>query len=308
MQSLVDELALPGAALVLIREGEICYARAFGGYTLERRVPVASAAKWVSGAVIASLIERGVLHLDDQVGEYLEAFSGEKAMITLRQLLAHTSGLPTRESPCLRHGDVTLQACAAEIAQMPLEMPPGAAFAYGENSFQVAGAIAEIATGQSWGRLFEALVAQPLGMNASDYEGMTRTASRVTNPRVGSGLRTTAMDYAAFLAMLIKGGSSNGRRVLQPETIKRMGEDHTFGVPIHASPNVYPGAGYGLGCWRELLGQDTPTLLLSSPGAFGCIPWIDTARQVAGVLLTRDAYHRIAPRARALQALVTTLW
>ncbi|MDW8395855.1 MAG: serine hydrolase domain-containing protein [Anaerolineae bacterium] len=307
MQKLVADLSLPGAVLVLVKDGQIGYARAFGGYTLDRRVPVASAAKWVSGAIFARLLEQGVLHLDDQVGDYLEAFSGEKAKLTLRQLLAHTSGLPTRESPCLRRGDISLQACAAEIAQMPLESRPGTAFAYGENSFQVAGAMAEVATGQPWAQLFETLIAQPIGMVSSDYEGMTRSPFAPTNPRIGSGLRTTAMDYAGFLTMLLNDGSFGGRQVLQPTTVKLIGEDHTFGARVRASPNLHSAAGYGLGCWREESDQNAHAVTLSSPGAFGCFPWLDRARGVAGILLTRDAYHRIAPRAHMLQALVAAL-
>lgn len=301
VEAMVQGIPLSGASLVLLKAGEVVYQRAFGGYTLDRVLPVASATKWVTGAVIAALIERGVLHLDDAVGEYIEAFTGEKARITLRQLLAHTSGLPHTEAPCLKQSHLSLAQCVDLIAQLPLAAPPGSIFAYGENSFQVAGRMAEVATGRSWAELVRLLIAEPLGWQHSVYLGMGTEAS---NPRLGSGLRTTAGEYAAFLSLILNEGLYRGRRVLQAETVALMCADHTFGAPVRASPNQFASYGYGLGCWRDEVDEAGNAWQLSSPGAFGCTPWVDFRHRIAGVLIVRDSYHRIAPLAHQLQRLV----
>ena len=62
VQNLVTSAHLPGAAVLIVRNGEPIYQQAFGNYTLQQRVPVASATKWLSAAVIARLVDR-----DDQV-------------------------------------------------------------------------------------------------------------------------------------------------------------------------------------------------------------------------------------------------
>jgi len=57
-------------------------------------VAIASASKWLSGAVILSLADEGYFSLDDTVGTYLPIFTeNEKGHITIRQAFSMTSGL-----------------------------------------------------------------------------------------------------------------------------------------------------------------------------------------------------------------------
>ena len=60
MQALVDDYALDGASLRVDTAGSVVYRRAFGGYTLDTRVPIASASKWLSALTIARLVEHGL--------------------------------------------------------------------------------------------------------------------------------------------------------------------------------------------------------------------------------------------------------
>ena len=55
---------------------------------------IASVSKAFSGAVALSLVERGVLSLDDTIGELLPGFNPDWDDVTLRELLNHTSGVP----------------------------------------------------------------------------------------------------------------------------------------------------------------------------------------------------------------------
>jgi CubicO group peptidase (beta-lactamase class C family) len=62
--------------------------------------------------------------LDDQVSKYLPEFTGDKASITIRQLFAHTSGLPP-EARCRNDKrTMTLEQCASEISRMQLRSAP----------------------------------------------------------------------------------------------------------------------------------------------------------------------------------------
>ena len=302
VESLLREVPLAGAALVVSRGERVVHARSYGALTLEARLPVASASKWVSAAIIATLIDDGTLHLDERASDYIGSFGDDKATITLRQLLAHTSGLPKGEAPCVSDAASTLEACADAIAHLPMSAMPGVQFAYGENSYQVAGRMAEVATGTAWHDLFIERIAAPLGMTATDYamRSVDDGIVPIANPRISSGLRSTARDLSYYTRMMASGGAG----VLRPETIALMFEDQTFGAPVTFSPNLFPGQGYGLGVWRERVNEWGRAIQVSSPGAFGTTPWVDVELGLGGVFICRNAYGRMAAPVREVQRLV----
>lgn len=299
IEQLIATTPLNGASLLVAHRDQVIYQRAFGAYALDAQIGIASASKWIAGAVIASLIGDGTLHLDERASDYLMSCNGDKTDITLRQLLAHTSGLPHGESPCAGRALPTLAMCADEIAHHPLAAQPGSVFAYGESAFQVAGRVAEVATGRPWQELFRERLAAPLRMRMSDYGGRDGRGLRV-----GSGMRSTLRDYGNFVRMIANGGVFDGARVLAPEIVALMHEDHTFGAPVTYSPNLFPGPGYGLGVWRDLADARGRVVQVSSPGASGFTPWVDFRRGLACVFLVRDSYRRMAEPVHALQRLV----
>ena len=303
---LVREVPLAGAALFIAQDGDVLHQRCHGAHDEQTRMAVASASKWVSAAVIATLIDDGTLHLDERVSDYIESFGGDKSAITLRQLLAHTSGLPKGETACVNQPQAALADCADEIAGLPMAAAPGTVFAYGENSFQVAGRMAEVAAGKSFEKLFRERLAEPLGMTHSDWAYRSREAGqvRVSNPRLGSGLRSTLHDLGRFAMMLSNAGVVDGARVLHSQTVSMMFEDHTFGLPVAFSPNAFPGPGYGLGCWRDIADAQGRAVQLSSPGAYGTTPWVDVRRGLACVFMCRNAYARMAAPIHQLQQLI----
>lgn len=277
-----------GAALVLVQDGKVIYRKAFGRYGADSVVPIASATKWYSGALLMTLVDAGKLSLDDTVGKFFPSVRGAKAGITVRQLFSHTSGVAT-DAPCLNREDVSLADCAESVLGLPLEFAPGTAFAYGGGSMQVAGRIAEIAGGMLWDTLFRRNIAEPLGMTGTHYDGLGQTI----NPRIAGGAASSADDYAKFVTMILQRGVYQGRRVLSVESVAEMQKDQTFGVPIIYTPyenyesidSALRETRYGIGEWRESVDPESGALLeVSSQGAFGFSPWVDLSRDYAGVL------------------------
>ena len=308
VQTLVASAGLPGAAVLIVRNGEPIYQRAFGNYTLDQRVPIASASKWLSAAVIARLVERGVLRWDDRIERYLPNAPADKRAITLRQLFSHTSGLTGAAAFCLSDPTASMQACVDNILATPLLYAPGRGFLYGGNSMQVAGRMAEIASGLRWDDLFRAEVAQPLGLTQTDYGffSMAPGYVEISNPRIAGGARSTLTDYGRVLQAFLERGSVNGAQWLSPALIDQMAEDQSRGAPVIETP--LPGAlGYGIGQWIERVDANGRASLLSSPGAFGFYPVIDHAAGFAGVFLVNSDLSAVATPVSALWADVRSI-
>src|SRR6476661_2459552 len=89
---------VPSASIAIVRDGQIAYTRAYGkaSATLPARpdlpYQIASNSKQFTAMAILLLEDEGKLSLDDHVAKFLPGISGGDR-ITIRQLLAHTSGI-----------------------------------------------------------------------------------------------------------------------------------------------------------------------------------------------------------------------
>lgn len=276
---------LPGAALLVVRDGNVLHEAYYGEYDAETVVPIASASKWLAGALVLALVDRKTLALDEPVSKYVTEFTGDKATITVRQLFDHTSGLPSESGE--RGGPLsTLERAARDLARVKLVSPPGRVFRYGGDAMQVGGRVVEIAGGASWNELFQKHVAQPLGLEHTQWGrfGLSR------NPQIAGGASATLVDYGRFVRMLLAGGELDGKRVLSESAVRELVTDRTGDAEI-ASVELtrrVGSRGYGVGCWVERKDARGVTTAASSPGAFGFWPYVDFEQRVAVIWMICD--------------------
>jgi CubicO group peptidase (beta-lactamase class C family) len=290
---------LGGCALLLIEDDKVIYRKSFGRYGADKVVPIASASKWLSGALIMTLVDEGKLSLDDTVSKYVPEFGADKSNITIRHLFAHTSGLPP-EARCRNDKRTTLESCTSEIARMQLRAAPGEEFYYGGVSIHVGGRIAEIVSGKSWHELFAEKIAGPLGMTQTDFLAYGPTS----NPRPAGDAKSSADDYGRFLQMILQRGRFDGKQILSAASVLDIHKDQTGSARIaytiyekHAArdPSL-PLARYGVGVWREKVDEANKQLReASSQGALGFSPWVDVERNLAGVLSVQSSFSRVLP-------------
>jgi CubicO group peptidase (beta-lactamase class C family) len=309
-QFLLNQPQVPGAVLVIEKNGVPIYQRAFGAYTINQFVPIASATKWPTSVLAAMLADRGLVGLDDPVGMYIPEFNTpEYAGITVRRCLSHTAGLPNG-SDAISTSSITLAEAAVQIAAEGLrtgpggiDVPPGSDFCYGGVSMQVSGRVAEIVGGAPYNDLIRDELFTPLGMTQSGFGDL-----QGENPRIAGGMSSTVPEYLRLLTMLLNSGVFRGERLLSAAMVDEILADQTFGVPITCSPaQVFnPGSRYGLGNWRLRMGPGDSQLISSSPGAFGCTPWIDRQRDVVGVfmILVNEGYQLTGNLVNSLQGQV----
>lgn len=297
-QDLLTAFPATGSSCVQVdQRGVLQYRAAAGSYTLQTVVPIASATKTLSAAVLMSLVDSGLLSLNDTVGQWLPEWNtGARAAITLRMCFTHTAGLPAA-SPAVGDDTITLRTAAMQIANVPLQYAPGSGFLYGGVSMHVAGAVCEVAAGQSWNQLFQQRIATPLGMTATDFGAFGSTA----NPRIAGGARSNLADFAAFVDMLRNRGTRNGVQVLTPASVDEMLLAQTVGVPVIETPHP-DNAPYGIGTWIERRDAQGHTLLAEAAGAFGFIGWVDRAHDASGVFLVRNSNDQTFPYMKRIWA------
>src|SRR5207249_3377249 len=95
----------------------------------------------------------------------------------------------------------TLKESVEHIIPLPPASDPGARFDYGGLAMQVAGRMAELATGKDWETLFQEETAQPLGMQHTHFTPVD-TEQGGHAPMLGGGARASLHDYANFLSMI----------------------------------------------------------------------------------------------------------
>lgn len=122
------------------------------------RADLASLTKVAVAAVAHALADVGAIDLDRPTARGF----------TLRQLIAHTSGLPA-ESDVWRRGDLRPAQRLQRALDSPLETPPGTVFRYSCVGFVTLGHLLEEATGQGLDSLVEEFVSGPLGIRALDW-------------------------------------------------------------------------------------------------------------------------------------------
>lgn len=132
------------------------------------RWDLASVTKPIVGLAVMSLVESGHLTLDDTIAEHLKDYAGtDKAMITVRQLLTHTSGLPG-QVPLFR-SHTTRDGMLTAIRELPLLSPPDTDVVYSSQGFIVLGLIAEAASGLRLDKLVGQRVSDPVAMTATTF-------------------------------------------------------------------------------------------------------------------------------------------
>jgi CubicO group peptidase (beta-lactamase class C family) len=178
-----DKVDSPGCALGVIQDGSFIYRRGYGAASLELGVPLSPASVFYMGSVskqftAASVVlaaEQGFLALDDDIRKYIPELPDYGHVITLRQMLHHTSGF---------RDFLTLLAFAGRDAgtihsekeiidliahQKGLNNVPGEAYLYSNTNYFLLGVVVKRAAGKSLAQFAAENIFQPLGMAHTRY-------------------------------------------------------------------------------------------------------------------------------------------
>jgi CubicO group peptidase (beta-lactamase class C family) len=169
----------PGCAVGLAKDGKPLYARGYGLANLEYRVPLTdstvlesgSVAKQFTASALVLLAQDGKLSLDDDIRKYLPEVPDFGRVITIRNLLTHTSGLRDQWGllgieglgPGTQvHSPLTTLDLIAH--QKMLNFPPGSAYLYSNSGYALAGLIVQRVSGKTLNAFTQERLFHPLGM------------------------------------------------------------------------------------------------------------------------------------------------
>jgi len=272
---------------------------------------IASMTKPMTAAAVMILVDERKVKLDEPVATYLPEFRGlvlatgakPARLITVRDLLAHASGLPFKsplEAPTL--DCLPLADAVRSYAHLKLLFEPGTGYQYSNAGINTAGRIIEVVSGMPFEEFLTSRLFEPLGMRDTTFHPTAAHVARVATayrhrddgslepvpidqlkypldgpgrfPMPGGGLFSTADDCGRFCRMLLGEGVAGGVRVLSADSVREMRTRQT--------PDSVKKA-YGLGVQIQADGR------YGHAGAYATDLLIDEGRGVATVWLVQDA-------------------
>lgn len=306
---LADE-DLQGATIAIVhRDHGVLHKRGYGSFDVDRVMLLASASKMMTAGVLIHLDDADLLDLDAPITDVLTDWGDYKQDITTAQLLSNSSGMPglgdgALYTPylCQFIDGGSLSACAEAIFSADdaeESIPPDTRFRYGGAQWQLAGGVAEVASGKSWEDLIHDIYIEPCGLENTGYsnhfsrgsanggfsypsfmDGDVNDLPDTDNPNMEGGGYSTASDYAKLLMMHLNDGMCGETQVMSAEGITRSRTDRLG--PAYGGSTGAPGLqGYGMGWWVDTDRSGWAT----DPGAYGTVPWVDTEAGYAAVIL-----------------------
>jgi CubicO group peptidase (beta-lactamase class C family) len=222
-QGEIDKKAIPGAVLLVSREGKSVYLKALGYQDREKSIPmkpeaifrIASMTKPITSVAIMMLAEEGKIDLIAPVSQYLPEFkdvkvgvekidpsTGKPALsledaqrqMTVQDLLRHTSGLvygpfgnslvhQAYNQANLFDNKQTLAEFVTKLSKLPLAHQPGKVWEYGMST-DVLGRIVEVVSGMPLDQFIERRITSPLGMHDTGFYLSAAQAPRLAELQV----------------------------------------------------------------------------------------------------------------------------
>jgi len=271
----------PGSSLAVVKDDEVAWAKGFGYRDVDKKMQAspetvyrcASVTKPVVTTGFLQLMEAGKFSLDDPVNKHLDVkvqtkFEKEP---TIRHLLTHHSGMPTRVPPIYfdEKEALVLKDYVSQAARTVQR--PGKSYAYCNTAFTVVGHLTELFSGKLYDDYVRENVLKPLEMDSSDFklterieESFAQGYERAGGPEEpiqpvkryilgtapqdpAGSLFSTVIDLSRFVTCHLDGGIYKGRRILRAETVKEMhklqasaGNSHS-GMALSWFRNVHDG-------------------------------------------------------------------
>ncbi len=267
----MEEKKVTAASVAIAHEGRIVFQKGYGAADLENDVPakpetvyrLASVSKTMTAIAVMQQVEAGKLDLDADVRKNAPEFPDKGAVVTLRHLLSHTSGVRHYKAN-EDENYVTLRSVVEGMKRFqddPLVHKPGEKFTYSTYAFSLLARAVETVSGLTFGEYLRQRVFEPSAASATGLEDLagivknrTRGYRRLANGTLvnsefadisykwaGGGMVSTAPDLCRIGMALL------ADRLMKPETRALMWTRQK----LNSGESISQTLGWGSGTFRE---------------------------------------------------------
>jgi CubicO group peptidase (beta-lactamase class C family) len=272
IQKELTETGTPGAAIGIVKEDRLIYAKGFGVSNIETGAAVTpetlfrlgSTTKMFTAATLVVLAEQGKIKLDEPIGKYAKGLSPKVSALTGNQLLSHLAGLKDNATMYGKHDDEALGETVRALKDDFFFAEPGQVYSYSNPGFWLAGYLIETVGGKAYADQMEESLFKPLGMRrttfrptlamtyplAQGHEGAPPKIIRPAADNAGNwpagSMFSSINDLSRWVIAFMNDGRLEGRQVLLPSLIA------TVSAPRANIPGGESKYGYGLSLrtWR----------------------------------------------------------
>jgi len=258
---------IPGLSIAVMRGADTIALRGWGYSDIENRVPatpqtvyrIGSLTKQFTALAILQLAEQGRLSFDDSLQRFVPSFPTPGRRVTIRQLLTHTSGIPSytsigrawREKMRL---DLPHDSLLALVRDRAPDFAPGERWLYDNTGYYLLGMVIEAAAGQPYAQYLAQHVFAPLGLRATTF---CDTRPIIADRAQGYQVDTTGVVNADFISMTQPFAAGalcstvqdllTWQRALAGDRLLRPGGYATMSTPGRLNNGTATGYGFGLG-------------------------------------------------------------
>jgi CubicO group peptidase (beta-lactamase class C family) len=268
---------VPGAAVVVVADGETVLADGFGVRELGTRDPVtsqtlfplASDTKCFTAAMLCLLADEGRLDLDAPIRDYITWFRLSDPMaselVSCRDLLSHRTGLPGHDMVWYGETPRSLEDIVRSLRHLQLSKQLRQTWQYSNLCYSTAGYLTEVLTGLEWEQAVQTKLLDPLQMKATGFSAHDASTGDFAWPyhevdgeltlqvlpspalqKPAGGLVSNVEDLANWLAARL-GRDVNGERVLSDAALTQLHTPAMVGAATEPMPER-DSLGYALGC------------------------------------------------------------
>jgi D-alanyl-D-alanine carboxypeptidase len=253
VKGIMERQHIPGMAVVVIKDGQVQELKGYGVTDITTKKPVSPDTNFVIGSntkpftamAIMMLVEDGKVNLDKPISQYLADLPPQWKLLTLRQLLNHTSGISEDGYWRKRKQPKDL----IKLVKPELDFTPGETWMYSNSGFTLAGLAIEQVSGQPYGDFLRDRIFKPLGMQqtqakleplpnlATGYEWKNDRLNKLElkgdQMSLGAGnIISTASDMAKWVQALDQGKllSASGYQQLWTSATLQNGRTTGYGL------------------------------------------------------------------------------
>ncbi len=262
------ELKVPGAAVAIVQNDRVVYAKAFGVkeqgkpdlVTTDTKFAIGSISKSFTTTLLGILVDEKKLDWDDHVSKYLPAYQMWDPWVTreqtVRDLITHRAGLRPMAGGTVWYAS---NYSREEVMRRARYIEPVSSFrsvfAYQNINYLAAGEVAHVIEGKSWDDQVRERIFAPLGMNHSTT-GLPPMNSDVASPHANidgvlrvvphrdydnlapaASIYSSVLDMAQYVRMHLNRGAVGDKRIYSEDVARQMFSPQSLvSVPIQAPP------------------------------------------------------------------------